>query len=86
MNMNNRMCIKSLLLTLTLLLIIGLPAAAQEEAVGQQTMDDVVVTATRSEENIKNIPTKVEVIDSQTIELTIGGTITEQLKKIALSV
>lgn len=81
MNMNNRMCIKSLLLTLTLLLIIGLPVAAEEEAVGQQTMDDVVVTATRSEENIKNIPAKVEVIDSQTIELTIGGTITEQLKK-----
>ena len=44
-------------------------------------MDDVVVTATRSEENIKNIPVKVEVIDSQTVELTIGGTITEQLKK-----
>lgn len=86
MNMNNRMCIKSLLLTLTLLLIIGLPAAAEEEAVGQQTMDDVVVTATRSEENIKNIPAKVEVINSQTVELTIGGTITEQLKKIALSV
>ena len=77
MNINNPMCIKSLLLTLTLLLIIGLPAAAEEKAVGQQTMDDMVVTATRSEENIKNIPAKVEVIDSQTVELTIGGTITE---------
>ncbi len=31
MNMNNRMCIKLLLLTLTLLLIIGLPAAAEAD-------------------------------------------------------
>jgi vitamin B12 transporter len=44
-------------------------------------MDEVVVTATRSEENIKNIPAKVEVIDSQAIEMTVAETVTEQLKK-----
>jgi vitamin B12 transporter len=44
-------------------------------------MDDMVVTATRSEEKVKEVPAKVEVIDIQTIELTVGETLTEQLKK-----
>ncbi|MCP4024021.1 MAG: TonB-dependent receptor [Desulfobacteraceae bacterium] len=44
-------------------------------------LDDVVVTATRSEEDIQNVPAKVEVISSREIELTTGETLTEQLKK-----
>ncbi len=48
-----------------------------------ETMEDLVVTGTRSEENITAIPTKVEVIKGKTIEMTVGETITEQLKKNA---
>jgi len=45
------------------------------------SLPGVVVTATRSQEEIKNIPAKVEVIDRQTVVLTTGETLTEQLKK-----
>jgi vitamin B12 transporter len=47
------------------------------------TMPEVVVTATRSPENVDNIPAKVEVITRQDIEETAGDTLTEQLKKNA---
>ena len=47
------------------------------------TLTEVVVTATRSAEDIRTIPAKVEVIDAQEIEQTVGNTITEQLKKNA---
>ena len=47
----------------------------------KQTAEEMVVTATRSEENIREIPTKIEVIDSHDIEMTAGTTLTEQLKK-----
>lgn len=45
------------------------------------TLDEVVVTATRSETKLKEVPAKVEVISSQDIEETVGQTLTEQLKK-----
>ena len=45
------------------------------------TLSEVVVTATRSAEDVKSIPAKVEVINQQTIEQTVGETLTEQLKK-----
>ncbi len=45
------------------------------------TLDEVVVTATRSETNLREIPAKVEVISRQAIEQTVGETLTEQLKK-----
>ncbi|MCF6291479.1 MAG: TonB-dependent receptor [Desulfobacterales bacterium] len=68
------------------LFIMAAPALApaeqeQGKAVPEATLAEVVVTATRSEEDIKKIPAKVEVIDSRTVELTVGATITEQLKK-----
>jgi vitamin B12 transporter len=47
----------------------------------KQTAEEMVVTATRSEENIREIPAKIEVIDSHDIEMTAGTTLTEQLKK-----
>lgn len=57
----------------------------QEEASLSEpvTLTEVVVTATRSEEDVRTIPAKVEVIDRQTIEQTVGNTLTEQLKKNA---
>jgi vitamin B12 transporter len=48
-----------------------------------ETMEEMVVTGTRSEEKITSIPTKVELIKGETIEMTVGETITEQLKKNA---
>ncbi len=75
--------IKVILMAFTLWVIVC-PAAADDvdkEKQVHQNMDDMVVTATRSEENIKEIPAKVEVIDTQAIELTVGETLTEQLKK-----
>ncbi len=56
---------------------------AGEKPAGYATveLDDMVVTATRSEEDLKKIPAKVEVIDRKEIELTSGVTLTEQLKK-----
>ena len=59
------------------------PAAEQEQnkPVTEATLAEVVVTATRSAEDLKKIPAKVEVIDGRTVELTVGPTITEQLKK-----
>jgi outer membrane receptor protein involved in Fe transport len=58
-------------------------AFASDAAQSGTKLEDVVVTATRSEELIKTIPAKVEVIGHQDIELTIGETLTEQLKKNA---
>lgn len=43
----------------------------------------LTITATRSETSVKETPAKVEVIDRQTVEQTVGNTITEQLKKNA---
>ncbi len=47
------------------------------------TMPEVIVTATRSAESVKDIPAKVEVITRQDIDQTTGDTLTEQLKKNA---
>ena len=47
----------------------------------KQTAEDIVVTATRSEENPAEIPAKIEVIDRHDIEMTAATTLTEQLKK-----
>ena len=44
-------------------------------------LDEVVVTATRSNEKINEIPAKVELINQQEIDLTVGNILTEQLKK-----
>ena len=53
----------------------------EQEAVIRQTAGNIVVTATRSEENIAEIPARVEVIDSHDIEMTAATMLTEQLKK-----
>jgi vitamin B12 transporter len=76
----NCIAILSLFISSALILISGSPVIA-EEAKNKEILDDVVVTATRSEEKVKEIPAKVEVIDIQAIELTVGETLTEQLKK-----
>ncbi|WP_457573113.1 TonB-dependent receptor [Desulfolithobacter sp.] len=70
-------------LALCLVVIPGLGLAEQKEipSTGDVMLDEVVVTATRSEEEALKIPVKVEIIDSETIELTTGDTLTEQLKK-----
>ncbi len=71
-----------LMFCLTLIIWSALAGmAAAEQAAGQTSLDEVVVTATRSEEKVKEIPAKVEVIGKQEIEVTTGETITEQLKK-----
>ncbi|MGD9246366.1 MAG: TonB-dependent receptor plug domain-containing protein [Desulfobacteraceae bacterium] len=72
--------ILTLLIMCVLILTAGLPVFADEKK-NKTALDDMVVTATRSEEEIKEIPAKVEVIDTQAIELTVGETLTEQLKK-----
>ncbi len=66
--------------TVLLLLLIPISAYAAEDAPGV-TLPKVVVTATRSEDDPWKVPAKIEVIDEKTIELTVGETITEQLKK-----
>lgn len=53
----------------------------QEDGTIKQKAEEMVVTATKSEENILAIPTKIEVIDSHDIEMTAATMITEQLKK-----
>ncbi len=68
------------------LFAISLPALAQAgmkdtAPAFEPTMNEVVVTATRSPENIRAIPAKVEVIDSREIKQTVGDTLTDQLKK-----
>jgi outer membrane receptor for Fe3+-dicitrate len=67
------------------LVLLAVPtlAMADQEAAGNRriTLDEVVVTATRSEEKIREIPAKVEVVSREDIELTSAETITEQLKK-----
>ncbi len=52
--------------------------AAEEESVVQEEM---VVTATRSDEGLTTVPAKMELISREEIDLTSGETITEQLKK-----
>jgi len=69
---------KRLIVPVLIVLTLSCSAFAEEKA---DDVEEIVVTATRSEENIREIPVKVEVIDSQTIEQTVGETITEQLKK-----
>ena len=53
-------------------------AAAQQPVA---TLEEVVVTATRSAEEHKRVPARVEVVEAADIELTTGATLTEQLKK-----
>ncbi|BCO10366.1 TonB-dependent receptor [Desulfolithobacter dissulfuricans] len=60
---------------------LALAGADEDSPANEVTLDEVVVTATRSEESVREIPAKVEVIDGETIELTTGDTLTEQLKK-----
>ncbi len=69
---------KRLIVPVLIVLTLSCYANAEERA---GSVEEIVVTATRSEENIKKIPVKVEVIDKQSIEQTVGETITEQLKK-----
>ncbi len=72
---------KALFTGLTLVMITG-PAWATDNVVQDEVnKDEMVVTATRSEEKIKEIPAKVEIINEQEIALTSGNTLTEQLKK-----
>ena len=68
------------LLALALAPFLAQPALAEEKQ-ASQTIDEMVVTATKSEEKINEIPAKVEVISSHEIEMTAGSTLTEQLKK-----
>lgn len=82
---------------LGLIFLRGLPISAAETKVttdtateqndqerkNTETMEEMVVTGTRSEEKITSIPTKVELIKGETIQMTVGETITEQLKKNA---
>lgn len=69
-------------LVLAVALGLSLPSVVMaEEKKEKVAFEEVVVTATRSEEKVQEIPTKVEVIDSQTVQQTVGETITEQLKK-----
>ncbi len=68
------------------LCLAALPTTVQAEVnqnvdASPAILDEVVVTATRSKEKINQIPAKVEVINRQEIDLTVGNTLTEQLKK-----
>lgn len=64
------------------LLVTGLALAIATSAFAEEVIEEeLVVTATRSEESAKNVPAKIEVIDKQEIDLTVGNTLTEQLKK-----
>lgn len=69
---------KKVLLAGIALATIATPAWAEDQEINKEEM---VVTATRSEESIRQIPAKIEVIGRQEIELTSGNTLTEQLKK-----
>jgi vitamin B12 transporter len=82
MKMSYSVKVIGLWVALAMLGISGYPAFA-EPVEKKQAVEDVVVTATRSEENVKEIPVKVEVIDTLQIELTAGETLTEQVKKNA---
>ncbi len=66
------------------LLVSAVPLTAAVEQEDPTTVqDEMVVTATRSEENILEIPAKVERISKQDIEQTVAETLSEQLKKNA---
>lgn len=86
MRKNERTVLKLLIIIVAMVLTTGMPALAEEiteEAEKSVEMDEMVVTATRSETNVKKIPTKIEVIDNLDLEMTVGETVTEQLKKNA---
>jgi vitamin B12 transporter len=51
------------------------------QTIPQTTLAEVVVTATRSAEDVKSVPAKVEIIDNQEIIQTVALTLTELLKK-----
>lgn len=77
-----RLSVTGFWIALIMLGVAGFPAFAEQT--GEiQAVEDMVVTATRSEEKVKEIPVKVEVIDSLEIALTTGETLTEQVKKNA---
>ncbi|MBU1194358.1 MAG: TonB-dependent receptor [Proteobacteria bacterium] len=74
---------KKMLLAVLLSAVFLWPVFGFAEESAVEKIDEVTVTATRSEETVNKIPAKVEVIDSRDIELTTGETLTEQLKKNA---
>ncbi len=81
------MCAVVRIFFLTVLVALLLPGYPSVWAQGDETgyssdeLDEMVVTATRSEEDVREIPAKVEIIIRKEIELTSGVTLTEQLKK-----
>ncbi|MBU1056009.1 MAG: TonB-dependent receptor [Proteobacteria bacterium] len=63
-----KMSLKSLLLVLSFLLINGLSAAAEVE--NKKTIDEMVVTGTRSKERLIDVPVTTEVITREKIEMS----------------
>ncbi len=59
----------------------AVPLRALAEEQQDVVAEEMVVTATRSSEDLKTVPARVEVISAQEIDLTAGQTLTEQLKK-----
>ncbi len=64
-------------------LSFAMPASAGDEStnVDVESMEEIVVTATRTEVPKRDVPQVVDVITSEEIEATAGETLTEQLKK-----
>ena len=67
----------SLFITICILSLV-VPAFAGDDAT---TLEEIVVTATRTETPKKEVPQVVDVITPGEIESTVGETLTEQLKK-----
>ncbi len=66
----DRIELKRVFLTLPLLVALCTPSFAQEEKTDTQSMDDLVVTGTRTQERTIDVPVSTQVIDRKMIEMS----------------
>ena len=72
---------KRIFLTGILCLMVKITFSQKQDSIKQYELDEVVVTATRSERRIDNIPQKMSVVSLKEIEQTVSNNVTDILKK-----
>src|SRR5690606_2911617 len=68
---------------IALALGITSPVFATEQKIAKASLDTIVVTASRSEQNIKDVPARISIIEAATLEQSPIASLPNLLKKEA---
>lgn len=78
--MKSHMSERTILLTAAITTSFMAPVWAADTATSVQNIKDVIVTATRTEEEVKNVPNSVEVITAEDIQKLGAANVYDALK------